>query len=114
METLKELSKVLSTKGKKTKEKLPLKNRRKITYTLHRTPAHGRSWWPCARVRLRPLQHGCAPPMHGHVSLRVFLLALPGLRLTSTLLLIPLESYLFHQNPKVFPENTDKLQCKHN
>jgi len=52
--------------------------------------------------------------MHERASLRPFPLTLPGLRLTSILPLIPPESYLSHQNPKVLPGSTDKPQDKHN
>ena len=94
-----------------------MKNCRKSLNSRIADPTHGRAQThcrPCACAWLRPQQHGRAAPVHNHMSLRVFPFALPGLRLTSTLLLIPPESYLFHQNPKVLPENTDKLQYKHN
>jgi len=74
---------------------------------LKHSHTHGRAW-------LWPLQHVHAGPMHGRASLRLFLLALSGLRLTSILPSIPPESYLSHQNPKVLSESTDKPQYKHN
>jgi len=67
----------------------------------------GRAWWPCACAWLRPLQHSRAAPVQGCVSLGVFPLALPGLRLTCILPLIPPESFLFSSKP-------EKAQISHN
>jgi len=66
--------------------------------TGNRAPRHGHQRIPAAgRATFLGLQHS-------HAS--------PGLRLTSILPLIPCESYLSPQNPKVLLESTDKQQYK--
>jgi len=106
----------LSLKEKEPKEGMPLKNRCKsLKPAPHpRAWTHGHTHGRAPMHGFRPLQHGRAVAMHGHASLQLFPLALLGLRLTSILLLIPLECYVFHQNPKVLPKSTNKLQYKHN
>ena len=62
------------------------------------------------RATFLGLQHGRASSMHGRQSFCSLSFALSGLRLTSILPLIPCESHICSQNPKILPESTDKPQ----
>jgi len=109
-----------------TQENPPKKTKPSSIYR-GKLAVHGRAqqhWQPCKgaqschSARSVAQQHGLATWLcclvHGRACSRSLPFALLGLRLTSILPSIPLESYFSHQNPKILSESTDKPQYKHN
>jgi len=126
MKPWRNLSKVLSLKEKTKEWKIikespqnrlnPATQARQTAVCVSKgncAPKHGR-WHDLLPCDLSGPTERLCHPVHDRTCLRLLSFALSGLRLTTILPSIPLESYLSHQNLKVLPENIDKPQYKHN